>query len=81
MRDSEKSLMHFFLHLFIGAVTGLSALVRGGLAWWQRAAVAPRVASSLRATKRHAPCGLKLQSLPLTHTQIADTQFTDIVDF
>ena len=39
MRDSEKSLMHFFLHLFIGAVTGLSALVRGGLAWWQRECV------------------------------------------
>jgi hypothetical protein len=79
MLHSEK----FFsvVSFIFGAVAGLSALVRGGRAWWQRAAVAPHVASSPRATRRRPPCGLKLQSLPLTHTQIADTQFTYIVDF
>jgi hypothetical protein len=48
---------------FFGAADGLSELVRGGRTGWQRAAVAPKVASSPRATIRRPPCG-QASSIP-----------------
>jgi len=41
---------------FIWAADGLSQVVRGGQTGWLRAAVAPNVASSPRASYRWPPC-------------------------